>query len=835
MISSLYRCNHYLLITISVSFIAGIVYSGYVPPVFHHPYLFFTASALVCLASRMRLPLVTPFFLVVISFISGSMSEFYDQKETPVVANHVKRLVSQRQEVVLTGILDRMVIGDGQLNRAVIDLQYLRKKDMDHFVRSTGKILLTLNGKWPSSIRPGDALTARAFLKPPGNINTPGVFDYREHLATQDIFIVGTIPSPLLVHMSESNSHSLSAHYFIERIRTAIACHLKTMENGSVSSLYRAMLLGDRSAVPDTISTAFKRSGTFHILAVSGLHMSLLSFFLYFTFHTLFKYSETLIFSVSIKKLSLLCCIPVLLLYTFLAGANPPVVRSFIMAFLAVCALCSDRITSPLTIVSCAALIMMVFDPSAVLSASFQLSFAAVISIIIITPKILAISGCELNSSNNGSFVAKAGSWAIALICVSLSATIGTAPILIYHFNQISTVAVPANLLVEPLICFWGLPFGFLALPFIFFSPSIADFLFQTGSLGIGLSVKILTFLSSLEFSNVWLPDPPGFMIIIYYLALILLFSIKTVPVKITSGIFLCITAFSFIYPPLTSRLLHNRNSTVTFIDIGQGSSSLIELEQGGTLLIDGGALSAPGFNSGERIIAPFLWHRGIGRIDDIILTHADSDHYSGLEILVQRFHPKRLWLPVVGSGSTSYLSLVNTALNMGTEILYPEDESVTPDHLSRIRIIDVARATGKNNGYTAGKSKNDCGLIVKTELNGTSFLFPGDISAQKERALVDSGIGLRADILLSPHHGSSTSNSRLFLSEVDADYLIVSSSDHASLHFPSEQTMENARAAGTSMLRTVRDGTISVTANKEGYQVSCYRDKSWGTCSPEI
>lgn len=814
---------------------AGIISSGHVPPALQHPFLLIPAAAVILLTGRLRLPLLTLLLLALSFFLLGSVIDSHDHREVPLVENHIKRLVTQRQEVVLTGILDRMVSGNGQLDRVVIELLYLRKKDVDHFIRAQGKVLLTLSGNWPEAILPGDAVTVRTSLKHPGTINTPGVFDYREHLAAEDIYVVGTISSPLLIHKTATEHHSPSVRHRIEKIRTTISAHLKSLDNRFVSGLYRAMLLGDRTSVPEDVITAFKRSGTFHILAVSGLHMSLLSFFLFFTFYTLFKHSETLILSINIKKLSLLCCIPVLLLYTFLAGANPPVVRSFIMAFLAVCALCSDRITSPLTIVSCAAFIMLAFEPSAVFSASFQLSFAAVIAIIIMTPKMLCLSGHEISQTRGLPCMARIVSWIMILVCVSLSATIGTAPILLYHFNQISTVSVPANLLIEPLICFWGLPCGFLALPFIFFSPTAADFLFQAGAIGIKLAVKIATLLATAEFSTVWLPNPSPIFIVVYYVSLVIILYTRVTALKITGGICLCIAVFSLIFSPAVLPVLPRNNSRVTFIDIGQGSSSLVEFKRGGTFLIDGGAVSAPGFNSGERIIAPFLWHRGIGRLDDIVLTHADSDHYNGLEILLRRFQPKRLWLPPTGSDSDAYLSMLNTARHLGISIRYPEDESIVPDQFSRIRIIDVNKATDERTSITAGHAKNDRGLMVKIDLDGTGFLFPGDISAKKEKVLVDSGIELTADVMLSPHHGSSTSNSSLFLSKVGADYMIVSSSDYAALRFPSEKTMENARTAGATVLRTVKDGTIAVTTGEQGYQVSCYREKRWRTCTPEI
>lgn len=139
MTSIAYRCNHYLLITITVCFVAGIIYSGYVPSIFLHPALFFASAAAVCIACRLGLTVVTMLLLAAGSFISGTFIISHTLQEPQAIENHVNRLVLQNQEVLLTGILDQMISGDMQHERAVVELLYLRKKDMDHFIRTGGK------------------------------------------------------------------------------------------------------------------------------------------------------------------------------------------------------------------------------------------------------------------------------------------------------------------------------------------------------------------------------------------------------------------------------------------------------------------------------------------------------------------------------------------------------------------------------------------------------------------------------------------------------------------------------------------------------------------------
>ena len=563
-----------------------------------------------------------------------------------------------------------------------------------------------------------------------------------------------------------------------------------------------------------------------HIVAISGLHMGLLGFFLFTAFYYFLRRSERLILTCNIKKLSLLLCLPLLFLYTLLAGANPPVVRSFIMSVFVVFALCTDRIKSPLTILACAAFLILVVDPLCLETASFQLSFMAVISIIVLTPHIMRILQPDILNEKHLFFYGKVMKWVVTIIAVSTSATLGTIPVLLYHFNQFSTVTILSNLLIEPVICLWSLPCGFLAIPFMLIYQPVADLFLNIGAIGLNMSITIVRFLASGTYSTVWLPAPPLMVTALYYCSL-LLFTVPRSNRVFPIGITLFLIASIIMFFPLTPWSgIFRSESTVSFIDVGQGSSSLIELENGSNILIDAGAVSAPGFNCGERIISPFLWHRGIGRLDHLIVTHADSDHYNGISALYEKFRPLHLWLPHAGTNKQNYLSMIELAISHGVQLHFPGNEPVIKDKNTIITIADhpINRNSEGHLVNNRGRTYNDNGLIVRLVTDGVSFLFPGDISSEKELKLVEAGIELEADVLLSPHHGSATSNSLPFLSHVAPHYLIVSSGDKKRNYFPSPETLKNAAKSETTVFSTEKHGTITFSIKDKKSRITLFR-----------
>lgn len=825
MITFYKQLRHYLLITLTLCFILGIILS------FHSPFpssLILTFYGLFSvLALCLALLRLNDGAIILLSFCFMAAGFWHGSQNINQLlpATNIGTVWGNPGEAVLVGTLARMVTGDRHGQNIIVDAAFLGQKDNDQLTPVSGKVLLKLKEGWPETITAGDSFAARGVFRKPAAAKSPGLFDYEKYLAEKKIFLIGTIKSPLLIHEIDSPLHRdifTELLYSIERIRTSIAAFLTTSLPQDHAALYKAVLLGDKSSIAPGLLDDFKRSGVAHILAISGMHMALLGFFIFSLFYFLTRLSTRLILATNVRKLSMLLCIGPLLLYALLAGSNTPVLRSFIMSLIFIFAFCVNRSKSHLTILAAAAFIILIIDPLSLKSASFQLSFAAVASIVLITPRLLAlIPFYQALTARRGSAELLARR-TIELAAITVSATIGTLPLLIYHFNQISTVTLPANLIVEPLICLWALPCGFIALPLLFVYPPLAVTVFKFGSWALDLATSYIGLLSAIPISVLWLPDINIFSIILYYASFLLIITSASGMLRIGAITALCAALVMFLAPVSGITDKWTTTDTVSFIDVGQGSSNLIQLAGGKTILIDAGALTRPGFNCGEKIIAPYLWSLGVGRLDDIILTHADADHYNGISALFERFRPLRLWLPANQSGKPGYHSLISQALARGMTIEYPQGGIFITDRFTTLSRLGEPPTGIKKDESLAhlGSENNDNSLIVSLRTRDFSVLFPGDISASKERRLIEEERILDHDILLAPHHGSSTSNSAQFLKTVNPDYLIVSAKTGDNQLFPSARTRASAKRLGITMLTTGHNGTITVTGKNGGFEL---------------
>lgn len=816
--------NHYLLITLTVSFIIGLTLS------FHYPNASLPLSAVVIICSIVLLLLLLNEFnerVVLLLAVCFVLTGYYHGKSNSSPfpkSGDISHYFHEPREAIVLGTLSRMATQQYRGQKVIVDVSFLLL-ERSQMIPVSGQILLRIDDVWPGSILPGDAFITRGLFKKPDPVMAPTSFDYAGYLADRNIYLTGTIQSPLLINKIEPHTRGdyfSRFFYAFERTRNTVSLFLSSSLSEEHASLYQALLLGDKSRISPELLDGFRKSGVMHILAISGMHMALLGFLLFSIFYFTARLSSTLILAVNVKKMSLLLCIVPLFLYTLMAGSNTPVVRSFTMSLIFILAFCFNRTKSHLTILSVAALVLLVANPLVLKTASFQLSFAAVASIVLITPKLLHYLPSLQHSATPRRIMITLAMRCIQLAAVTISATVGTIPLLIYHFNQLSSVTLIANLVVEPLICLWALPSGFIGVILIFIFPYLADTVFHFGTYSLDIVTDFTLYLSSLTLSTIWVPDIPIVLILIYYGALLLLIADTSHRFRIFALPLLTISLALSVAPVtgITNSFRHTHS--VSFIDVGQGSSTLIQLSGGRTIVVDGGATTTPGFDCGERIIAPYLWSRGIGHIDDIVLTHDDADHYNGISALLERFRPSRLWIPEFQSEKPGYNALISKARRRGVKIVTPQQGIFISSEHATLSRIKTNQSSMKSNFPLdqVRYDNNDKSLIVSLRTRDFSILLPGDISSDKERSLIQTDSRLEHDILLSPHHGSSTSNSPGFLTAVNPRYLIVSAGKSGKSLFPSSQTRKSADSMGIELLTTNRDGTIIVRGKNGDFEM---------------
>ncbi|PIE60249.1 MAG: hypothetical protein CSA31_03020, partial [Desulfobulbus propionicus] len=360
----------------------------------------------------------------------------------PQHKHHIANLIKDRQQVSVVGTVASIVTFNGKKSRFVLDIEELlihgHPGQETRFLQTHGKIRLSLRDDVSEALWPGMHVIAAAKIAPVRNYQTPGSFDYTRYLAQQGVHLTGWIDSKHkllpLAHPDLQQKQWWNPEYQRQQIIHFLRHHL----DKNVAGLYQALLVGHRGAIAPETLEHYKKAGAFHLLAISGLHLGLLSGMGIFLFIFMAQRSQWLLLHCHVPTLAALLTAPLLIGYCFIAGANLPVIRALIMAGIGIYALLIRRQKNVLHVIAAAALFMLLFSPTALFTASFQLSFAAVLSIVRLLPLLPGLNtpeSAEQKIVQRAYWVAKL---TLSFFLVSCAATIGTLPVMLHHFNRFS-------------------------------------------------------------------------------------------------------------------------------------------------------------------------------------------------------------------------------------------------------------------------------------------------------------------------------------------------------------------------------------------------------------
>jgi len=688
-----------------------------------------------------------------------------------------------------------------------------------------GLVRLSMASEDIPQLSPGDYFIAKARISRISSLKNPGMFDYQQYLIQKNIWLKGWIASPLLIHKITPYSHSGNSFHFTrsaEKIRTKIGRFIDRTLPSPEASLYKAVLIGDRSAVPGIVSEQFKKSGTMHLLAISGLHIGILALFSLFIFRwTVNRFPRLLLLFPAWKSAALLTVFP-LLFYALIAGFQPPVVRAVIMYVVVVAALLSNRQVHLFNTILLAAFLILAVSPDSLFSVSFQLSFAAVLTIMLFMRErsnirnTALLPGCVSSCLVTGVKKILASS-----LYISTAACLGTLPLLLHFFNRVSLLSPLSTLIIGPLICFFVLPLGLAGCLLIIPFPAAAAWLFQTGGAVLHLVVHLNSFFASLPFAEIYFLSPSWTEIFFYYLTLFSLLLARSFSLsrKVAFFPFCFLLLFFMLYQ---SKTFSCNAAQITFLDVGQGSATIARLPGGRVLLIDGGRKSLFHFDPGQEIIAPFLWKNRILKVHDIIVTHPHADHFNGLYFILEHFMPERLWISRTDESNPDYTRLLQRAIAGGVEVRIPSKRMLVAENDWSEAMVFNCRTLlfqlDKDDKLLPEDANT--GLMVKITAFGHSLLLPGDLGGRDEMRITASlGSSLKADILKAAHHGSSGSNSRSFLRRVSPHWVILSTNWNANQQID----ILSKRFAPTSLPvfhATSLDGAITVQISREEMEV---------------
>jgi competence protein ComEC len=541
----------------------------------------------------------------------------------------------------------------------IVSAQRLRTHDA--VIPVNGKILLNCVTDEP--FRYGQIIRFKTKLKIPRSFHNPGGFDYERYLRFKGILVHGFINNPAnLVILRENQGQPLRMQ--LEAFRSQLKTIIRANAESPSGEIIQAMILGDQKEIPKEIQDQFNRTGVSHIIAISGFNVGIIAFFSIMIVRTIMKTSGYLLLRFNITKVSLALSFIPIAIFTFIAGMGISVVRATIMALVFLVAIFLGKDRDLYNTLALAALLILVVSPPSLFDISFQLSFSAVAAILFMTPKLTAlIPKPPVEGKPRIQLFIYRRLYDIALfMIVSVSATLGTLPLVVFYFNRMSLITLPANLVVVPILGIMALPVSMSIILTAPFSASLTAWLIKLSALLIEISLFMVEYFASLSWASYYVATPNALEIIVYCLLLLILFGLMDNWTKkrhdpscgrealfrrgrMLKGALAGVMFFFFSYI-LYGHLINtqNRDLRITAIDVGQGSSTLVRFPGGKNMLIDGGGFFNDDFDIGRYVVAPFLWHEKIRRIDIVILTHVHPDHLNGLKFIVENFNVGEVW-----------------------------------------------------------------------------------------------------------------------------------------------------------------------------------------------
>jgi competence protein ComEC len=406
--------------------------------------------------------------------------------------------------------------------------------------------------------------------------------------------------------------------------------------------------------------------------------------------------------------------------------------------------------------------------------------------------------------------------WGLTYGAVSAFALIGTAPLTAFHFNQISLAGLVANLFVIPLLGSAAVILGLLTVVGFLFDTRIAILLLWLAGLTVRAGNSVVAWFAALPYASVEVVTPSVLELLLVY-AVLLCLCCRSLWSPRVFRVLMSVLLLGLLLDEtlwISHRYFHS-TLRVSFLDIGQGDAAVVELPDGQVMVIDGGGFASEDFDTGEAILAPFLRSQKIGRVDILVMSHPQLDHYGGLLYLAEHFSPRELWFNGEQSQGSRFVKLMEVVSRKGIMLRTLCRESL-PLTYARVS-LQILHPPCSNNGLDT----NNASLVLRLSYGATSLLFTGDIEAEGESVLRSSAKTLASEILKVPHHGSRTSSSLEFIEAIAPTVAIASLGANNRFHFPAEEVVQRYQRQGSRLLRTDQAGTVTVSSDGHNYSLS--------------
>lgn len=754
-----------------------------------------------------------------LALVGGALTAFPLAWEArPLPAQHVAALLPTRQALTVDGTLAYAVeVAGGEAYYVYVHVS--RVYHAQAWQARHGLIRLKVHASdipW----LPGDVLRfTRLRLHLTHSMQNPDGFDWQRFMAWKGIHVVGGVSKlerVQILHRPDGFLLARTLALWRQHLRTSVSAVLAP----PYDAVFLAMVLGYRGGLSTGIQEQFRVSGTSHLLVVSGLNVSCIALSALWVWRALLRRLRSWLPRAWFPgwyptPLAALLSLPPVVVYCSLVGWEVPTTRAALMTGSYLLALSIQRSRAPMQALLLAAALILLFEPAAVRDVSFQLSFVAVASIVLVSQRLTAVA-----STCRG--LRRWCHYGYTYLAVNTAAFLGTLPILVGTFHTLPTFALLANM---PLVLIAGVitQLGTVTLVACAVWPALTTVLYTLLMPLLRWTVTLTAAIAHWPAAQFFLAAPSWVMLSGYYglLGSVLCWSRLRYRWWCASGCLLLVVTGA-LGQYISAQARHLR---VTFVDVGTGDAILVQWPGNHHLLIDGGGTHDGRFDIGRQILAPLFWQRYIRHFDLVALTHMHTDHARGL-VSVLRHFPTRFLLT---NGSPMRVEYLRDLLALGqaggaqhlTALESPRHWEW--DGVSLAVLAPPPGADLPTSGW-APTSENDRSLVLRMQYGAVRFLFPGDIEQGTERWLVTQGLDLRADILKVPHHGSQTSTSPAFLQRVRPQVGIISvGADNPHGH-PHRQVLEVLTQHGVAVWRTDTHGAITITSDGTGYEVHPWR-----------
>ena len=679
-----------------------------------------------------------------------------------------------------------------------VEIMALHVDDGWHHVE--GGVVVSVGGVAPRDRvlewRARRTIEAPMVFRRPARFLNDGVPDFEEAAARDGTALFGSIKSALLVRVvSRGGPLAEFAADVRAHVRTALATWVGP--HSAVSeAIAAAVLIGDRTGVPDETRDVLQTAGTYHVIAISGGNIAILA-----------GGACGLLALVGIRgRLGALLTIVVLIAYATVVTAGPSVWRATLMAIAYFLARVIDQRTPVWQATTAAAAIIVVLKPLDLDDPGFLMTFGATIALV--------------EGARRGAALVPTRavfSWIVATIVGSLAVEAALLPVSASAFSRVTSAGLILNLLAVPVM--GVVQIAAMAVTLVSESPLLAYSAGWTTHIAANALVSSADLVKAAPWLASRVPPPSGWLVLVYYGALLMTVAGRG-RLRIASAVLYLVALVAVISGADVTRLGRGGEPSLrlTVFDVGQAESMLLETT-GHTLLIDtGGAPFGGGIDVGRRVLAPALWTRGVRSLDALLVTHGDPDHLGGAVAVVDDFRPRQIWEGIRVPRHLPTQELTHDAARLRIPIAaLRAGETMRLDEV-QLRVIHPPPPD-----WERRRVRNDDSVVLEVVYGDVAMLLTGDIGAEVERAIVPLLTPARIRILKVAHHGSGTSSSSALLEGWRPQLAVISCGRGNRFGHPTPDVLQRLESIGATVLRTDRDGQITIQTDGHSLRVATY------------